>query len=188
LPLLICSVVVYYSTKHVGANEGVKQYISNVFLATAPNITINGLSPSRDLIRSMLMASETTHSIEQHEPFNPRLWDKAKDLARQEEDLIEEIAALRRKMPAIAVERAKNGFKEGIEADEKTLKEKLDAAGEKEGKKADLGVGKLERQEDVEKAWERGVEGLGRLKKTMPEMVAKKEKAERVEKYVLQMN
>jgi kinetochor protein Mis14/NSL1 len=159
-----------------------------VFLATAPNITINGLSPSRDLIRSMLMASESTRSIEQHEPFNPRLWDKAKDLARQEEDLIEEIAALRRNMPAIAVERAKNGFKDGIEADEKILKQKLDAAEEKESKKADLGVGKLERQEDVEKAWERGVEGLGRLKKTMPEMVAKKEKAERVEKYVLQMN
>lgn len=136
----------------------------------------------------MLMASETTHSIEQHEPFNPRLWEKAKELARQEEDLIEEIAALRRKMPSIAVERAKNEFKEGIESDEKILKENLDAAGEKEGYKVDFGVGKLERQEDVEKAWERGVEGLGRLKKTMPEMVAKKEKAERVEQYVLQMN
>ena len=159
-----------------------------MFLATSPNITINGLPPSRDLIKSMLTASETTPSIEQHEPFDPRLWERAKELARQEEDLVEEIAALRRKMPGVAVERVRNGFKEGLEADEKVLRERLEAAGEKDGGKAALGVGKLERQEDVERAWERGVVGLGRLKRTMPEMVARKEKAERVEEYVLQMN
>jgi kinetochor protein Mis14/NSL1 len=158
-----------------------------VFLTTSPNITINGLSPSPSLIKSMLTSSETTRSIEEHEPFNPKLWEKAKELARQEEDLIEEIAALRRKMPGVAVEGVKSWFKEGMEADEEALRERLDSAGEKEEPKAVLGVGKLERQEDVEKAWERGVDGLGRLKRTMPEMVAKKEKAERVEEYVLQM-
>lgn len=138
------------------------------------------------MIKSMLTTSDMTRSIEQHEPFNPKLWERAKELARQEEDLIEEIAALRRKMPGVAAENVKSGFKREIEADEKALRGRLEASGERESK-AWLGVGKLERQKDVESAWERGVEGLGRLKKTMPEMLAKKEKAERVEEYVLQM-
>jgi kinetochor protein Mis14/NSL1 len=137
------------------------------------------------MIKSMLTTSDATRSIEQHEPFNPKLWERAKELARQEEDLIEEIAALRRKMPGMAVESVKSGFKEGMEEDEKALREKLEAVRE-EGS-AGLGVGKLERQDDMERAWTRGVEGLGRLKRTMPEMMAKKEKAERVEEYVLQM-
>lgn len=164
----------------------VQDYISQVFLTTSPNITINGLSPSQDMIKSMLTTSDMTRSIEQHEPFNPKLWERAKELARQEEDLIEEIAALRRKMPGVAAENVKSGFKREIEADEKALRGRLEASGERESK-AWLGVGKLERQEEVERAWDRGVEGLGRLKKTMPEMLAKKEKAEKVEEYVLQM-
>ena len=49
------------------------------------------------MIKSMLTTSDMTRSIEQHEPFNPKLWERAKELARQEEDLIEEIAALRAK-------------------------------------------------------------------------------------------
>jgi kinetochor protein Mis14/NSL1 len=164
-----------------------EQYISRVFQTTSPNITINGLSPNPDLITSMLAASETTRSIEEHEPFNPKLWERAKELARQEEDLIEEIAALRRKMPGIAVEGAKSGFKEGMEMDEKVLSERLEAVKERVGSEGGLGVGRMERQEDVESAWERGVQGLGRLKRTIPEMVARKEKTERVEQYVLKM-
>ena len=68
-----------------------------------------------------------TRSIEQHEPFNPKLWERAKELARQEEDLIEEIAALRRKMPGVAAENVKSGFKREIEADEKALRGRLEA-------------------------------------------------------------
>jgi kinetochor protein Mis14/NSL1 len=154
-----------------------------VFHTTAANITINGLAPGRDALADMLTASSTTRSIEQHEPFDPRLWERAKELARQEEDLVEEIAALRRRMPGVAVEGARSGFKDGVEADERVLRERLEAA-ERDG---GLVVGKMERQEEVERAWERGVQGLGRLKRTMPEMVARKEKAERVEQYVLQM-
>lgn len=131
----------------------------------------------------MLTASSTTRSIEQHEPFNPRLWERAKELARQEEDLVEEIAALRRRVPGVVVERARSGFKEGMDADERVLKERLEAAENAGG----LVVGKMERQEEVERAWGKGVEGLGRLKRTMPETVARKERAEMVEQYVLQM-
>jgi kinetochor protein Mis14/NSL1 len=133
----------------------------------------------------MLTAPGNTRSIEEYEPFNPKLWERAKELARQEEDLIEEIAALRRKMPGVAVEGVKNAFKEGMEGDEKVLRERLEGVRKRESGSG-LGVGKMERQEEVERGWEKGVQGLGRLKRTMPEMVAKKERADRAEEYVLE--
>ena len=49
----------------------------------------------------------------------------------------------------------------------------------------DLGVGLLERQDAVEENWAKGVHGLERLRRTMPESVAKKERAERAETYVI---
>jgi kinetochor protein Mis14/NSL1 len=50
------------------------------------------------------------------------------------------------------------------------------------GAQSDLGV--LERQESMERNWDRGIKGLERLMKTIPEMVAKKERAERAEAVV----
>jgi kinetochor protein Mis14/NSL1 len=132
-------------------------------------------------------------SVEEYEAFNPKLWEKAKEMARMEEDLIEEIAGLRRKMPGVAVENVKRGF-EGVGKDEEILKRWGEREAEREGESMKLGkggnvlgVGSLERQEDVEKNWQRGVEGLGRLRGSMPEMVARKERAERAEKHVLEM-
>jgi kinetochor protein Mis14/NSL1 len=121
-------------------------------------------------------------SIEEHEPFNTKLFDRAKDLSRREEDLIEEIAALRRKIPGVAVENAKSAYQAGLESDETVLRGWEESVREQG---AELGVGMLERQEAVEGNWVKGVQGLERLKRTMPESVAKKERAERAENYVV---
>lgn len=110
--------------------------------------------------------------------------EKAKDWARQEEDLIEEIAALRRTVPGVAATGLKQAYREVTEADEAEVRMRGDGVKEQEGLMADMGVGQLERQADVEAAWKNGVDGLGRLRRTMPEMVAKKERAERAEDYV----
>ena len=134
----------------------------------------------------MLSSTATeSRSIEEHEPFNPKLWERAKGLASQEEDLIEEIAALRRKIPGVAVEGLKKEYKEGTEKDEAELSWRAGAVKEREAGGAELGVRELERQREVEGNWKKGVDGLGRLKRSMPEMVAKKERAERAEEYVL---
>lgn len=124
-------------------------------------------------------------SIEEHEPFNSKLWEKAKDLARQEEDLIEEIAALRRKNPGVAVNLVKKSYKEEMEGDETELRRRVEGISKREVQGAELGIRELERQITVEGNWKKGVDGLGRLRRTMPEMVAKKERAERAEGYVL---
>jgi kinetochor protein Mis14/NSL1 len=122
--------------------------------------------------------------IEEHEPFNTKLFEKAKDLARQEEDLIEEIAALRRKMPGVVVEGVKRDYKEGVEGDEEVLRRVEDRDVVKE--KGDVvGIGKLQRQDNVEERWQKGIKGLEGLMRSMPEMVARKERAEKAENYVV---
>ncbi|CZT08364.1 uncharacterized protein RCO7_08240 [Rhynchosporium graminicola] len=163
--------------------ELVNEYINNVFLTSSDNITINGMNPSPDLLSSIL--SSSTHSpileIQEHEPFNTKLFERAKDLARQEEDLIEEIAALRRKVPSAVAEKVKREYKEGVEADEEVLG-RLEE--QRESGYVDFGIGVLERQEETERAWERGVKGLEGLMRTLPETVARKERAEKAEAYI----
>ncbi|CZS98357.1 uncharacterized protein RAG0_07136 [Rhynchosporium agropyri] len=163
--------------------ELVNEYINNVFLTSSENITINGMNPSPDLLSSIL--SFSTHSpileIQEHEPLNTKLFERAKDLARQEEDLIEEIAALRRKVPSAVAEKVKREYKEGVEADEEVL-DSLEE--QRESGYVDFGIGVLERQEETERAWERGVKGLEGLMRTLPEMVARKERAEKAEAYI----
>lgn len=43
----------------------------------------------------------------------------------------------------------------------------------------------LERQEEVERSWRTGVEGLGGLKREVPAMAARMEKAKRAAEYAL---
>jgi kinetochor protein Mis14/NSL1 len=143
------------------------------------------MDPSADLLRSVLSTASRDAiretAIEEHEPFDTKLFERAKDLARQEEDLIEEIAALRRKVPGAVAEKVKREYKEGLEGDERVLA-RLEER--REMGCADLGVRRLERQEEVERGWETGVKGLEGLMETMPETVARKERAEKAEAYV----
>jgi kinetochor protein Mis14/NSL1 len=129
----------------------------------------------------MLTNPNYTASIEEHEPFDSRLWEKAKVQAREEEELIEEIAKLRRENPSRAVANYRESFKKESESDEEALR-RAEA-------KPDEGMGVsvlgLERQDQVESSWAESVRGLERLKRELPEMVAKGERAERAEKYVL---
>lgn len=161
------------------------------------NITINGLEPSESLIDTILepkldekkkaKRAGTASEIEEYEPFNTRLFQQAQKLAQEEEDLVEEIARLRRTVPAKIVESIKTEFKEGLEANEaalKTLKEQIELS---------TGVGStvlnitaLEREKAIENDWDKGIQGLGSLMRSIPEMVAKKIRTEEVEKYLTQ--
>ena len=158
------------------------KYITTVFQTASENLTINGLPPPSSLLSPSTAPPDDY--IEVHEPLNNKLFERAKDLARQEEELVEEIAAVRRSMPAVAVEKATVTYKEGMQEDEEGLRmmEERISAEEREG--IELGVGKLERQPDMEANWTKAIMGLERLKKTMPETVAKKERAQRAENYV----
>ncbi|CZR57480.1 uncharacterized protein PAC_07369 [Phialocephala subalpina] len=167
--------------------ELVHVYITQVFTTASENLTINGLNPSPTLLSQILSSSPMNQQkeIEEHEPFNTRLFERAKDLARQEEDLIEEIAALRRTIPGVVTGNVKREYREGIEGDERILEAVEERVVRGERGVADLGIERLERQEQVEASWGRGVKGLEGLMKRLPEVGARKERAERAEEYVV---
>jgi kinetochor protein Mis14/NSL1 len=101
---------------------------------------------------------------------------------RKEEDLLEEIAALKREVPQQAAANWREALKSGIEMDEEALRK---AARTEDAKGVWLDVQPLERQEEVERTWTKGVEGLERLKKDMPGKTAKMERAKRAAEYTL---
>jgi kinetochor protein Mis14/NSL1 len=101
---------------------------------------------------------------------------------RREEDLLEEIAALKREVPIQAAANWREALKSGIEADEASLK---NASREGDADGVSLDLKPLERREEVEATWRRGVEGLERLKREMPGKTARMERAKRAAEYTL---
>lgn len=172
----------------------VEEYISRTFALAAPNLTINGLpvaDPSAFLV-SGGGKTEDEKPEEQHEPFDGRKRERVLALAGQEEDLLRDIAALKRKVPAAAAAGWGERVRGGVEADEKLLEKRreeiarLVGAEGRDGEKGVLGdVAPLERQEDVERAFGGAVSTLGRLKADMPATVAKMERARVAGEYVV---
>lgn len=151
----------------------------------------------------------------QYESFDARKRARVEELAREEEDLMREIAALKRRVPAAAAKGFTEGFWEGVRADEEALgrarevaaataaadvggdgpeeeegeeQEEEEEEGGKKGSKSKLilgGMGPLERQADVEAGYGGVVETLGRMKREMPATVAKMERARVAGEYVV---
>jgi kinetochor protein Mis14/NSL1 len=160
------------------------KYITTTYTTASENIVINGLPPSPTFLASLLDSSptSTTHQSEEYEPLDGRLHSRAAELYRKEEDLLEEIAALKREVPLQAAANWREALKGGIEQDEEAFRN-AERANDVQDMK--LNVGKRERQEEVERTWGRGIEGLGRLKREMPGTTARMERAKRVADYVL---
>lgn len=116
---------------------------------------------------------------EAYEPWDARLRQRVEDLAREEEDLLNEIAALKKSVPGAIATAATNEFKAAAAADEAAFeaakKAKEDEAREMEAEVLPLEA--MERRGEVKEAFGGAVGGLGRLKKTMPATVAKMERA-----------
>lgn len=144
----------------------------------------------------------------QYEAFDARRRARVEELAREEEDLMREIAALKRRVPAATAKGFTEGFWEGVRADEEALgrarevaaagaggdgqedgeEEEAEAEGVEKSSKAKAmldGIGPLERQAGVEAGYGGVVEALGRMKREMPATVAKMERARVAGEYVV---
>lgn len=203
------------------------QYISQTFTLAAPNLSINGFdldpktfpavyldlpsnSPasSHNLRRRGRSANTEPEEIVQYEAFDARRRARVEELAREEEDLMREIAALKRRVPGAAAKGFAEGFWEGVRADEEALeraregavaaaaaagdeqedKDEGEEGAEDETKKSKAmlgGIGPLERQADVEASYGGVVETLGRMRREMPATVAKMERARVAGEYVV---
>ncbi|KAK4653695.1 hypothetical protein QC762_509230 [Podospora pseudocomata] len=123
-----------------------------------------------------------------YEPFDPRKRDRIESLVSQEEDLLRSIAQLKRRVPAATASAYMTATNAQIATDEEMLSAVLQRAKEEgleSGKKALEGMGELDRQEVVEGTYTKAVETLGRLKRDMPAVVAKMERARVAGGYVV---
>ncbi|KAK0713109.1 hypothetical protein B0T26DRAFT_716429 [Lasiosphaeria miniovina] len=176
--------------------EMVNNYIIQTFTLAAPNLTINGMPVDPELFfsSSSSLASPAAGGIfltpapeEQYEVFDSRKRARVEDLAREEEDLLRSIAALKRRVPQATASAWALATKSGLAADDaavEAVRTCVETDGALSGKKTLEGLGPLDRQDVVEQHFETAVESLGRLKRDMPATVAKMERARVAAGYV----
>ncbi|KAL5614975.1 hypothetical protein BROUX41_005042 [Berkeleyomyces rouxiae] len=173
----------------------VNEYIQKTFTLAAPNLTINGLPID---IRPFLTGgygggtSAAAAPPEAYEPFDERAHQRVLDLAREEEDLLADIAALKHKVPAHVAGQLAEQFRAAAAADEdaarayaqSTVGEAAARAHSEIAAEEALRAG-LDRQADVEKTYGSAVEALQKLTRDMPAIVAKMERARVAGEYVV---
>ncbi|TLS24202.1 hypothetical protein PpBr36_08232 [Pyricularia pennisetigena] len=215
--------------------ELVDDYIARTFNLAAPNVSINGLPVPESLLpkekngkgkekgkkgsngkknkKKGSAAAAAAAKQEQedenvvYEPFDARLRDRIPDLLREEEELLREIAALKRRVPAQAAARVGDALKAGVAADEaalaaarervadvdrdlrqkgrKRMLDNLEGGVDDASPAAAPAIGVLQRNHEVADSFGTAVEGLGRLKRDMPATVARMERARAAGSYVI---
>ncbi|KAK1248365.1 hypothetical protein MKX08_006585 [Trichoderma sp. CBMAI-0020] len=175
----------------------VNEYINKTFSLAAPNLTINGLPVAPEAFVGTAAPAPNTV----YEPFDTRKRRQVADLITQEEKLLEDVAALKRSVPAkVAADHAER-IRAAMRQDEDDLRERVardasaaaaeadaDEAGTTtttEARKGPPLAARLQRQEGVEGSFKTAVQGLNRLKRDMPAVVAKMERARVAGEYVV---
>ncbi|KPM36270.1 hypothetical protein AK830_g10300 [Neonectria ditissima] len=178
---------------HVEGNDGedelrdkieelVNEYINKTFALASPNLSINGLPVASD---SFLADAGTGTAPEpEYEPFDARKRRRVADLITHEEKLLEDVAALKRSVPATVAAAQAERLVDGLKRDDELLEARQAHAADAAAC-VQLRVGPLERQDGVEDGFRKAVEGLGRLKRDMPAVVAKMERARVAGEYVV---
>jgi kinetochor protein Mis14/NSL1 len=123
----------------------------------------------------------------EYTPWDPRLRQRVEDLARQEEELLNEIAALKKTVPAQVASDTARRYREAAARDEEAIQARRKAVEEAVASRRDgiLEIDALDRQDDVESAHRGAIEGLGKVKREMPSTVAKMERARVAGEYVV---
>lgn len=198
------------------------QYIQKTFELAAPNLSINGMPVDPSQLSSDSTYSSSGNPAEPevvYTPFDARKRARVEELTREEEDLLRDIAHLKKTVPGAAATAWVTGVQAGIKADEEALEalkladEQAQAEAQAAAAAADTGdemqqqqqqqqrkrkrkqkdgteevglrVEGLERQAEVERQYGEAVAGLERLKKEMPSIVAKMERARGAGGYVV---
>ncbi|OTA52280.1 hypothetical protein K449DRAFT_391495 [Hypoxylon sp. EC38] len=171
--------------------ELVNEYITKTFTLAAPNLSINGLPVDAAHFLSGDPSSAPYQQEEVYEPFDARKRARVEELTREEEDLLRDIAALKKSVPQAAAAAWAEAARKSVAEDEQALaavnERTIKSSEGDEGGLLLLGdVGQeLERQDEVESSYGDAVRELGRLKREMPSVVAKMERARSAGEYVV---
>jgi len=112
----------------------------------------------------------------EYEPFDDKLRSQLSATVAKRDALIAKISQQRRTTPKVAAETWIKGFEEE-ERVWAALQESMEKDAVANGDGDVAGVEALQRQEEVERNWERAVTGLQRLNKGLPETRARLERA-----------
>ncbi|KAI8633522.1 hypothetical protein F5Y19DRAFT_470757 [Xylariaceae sp. FL1651] len=210
--------------------ELVNEYITRTFTLAAPNLSINGLpvdashflsgTSSSSSSNNSALVSASAEPDEVFEAFDARKRARVEALTAEEEDLLRDIAHLKKSVPGAVASAWAEAARKGVRDDEEALErvnnaatqpakavtpattsgtpagdpdpQAREAGAEGSGKgnsssggKRRLAIAPLERQDDVENSFEDAVRGLGRLKKEMPAVVARMERARKAGEYAV---
>ncbi|KAI1099018.1 hypothetical protein F4804DRAFT_323118 [Jackrogersella minutella] len=168
--------------------ELVNEYITKTFTLASPNLSINGLPVDAGPFLSN-SPSALQQPEEVFEAFDGRKRARVEELAREEEDLLRDIAALKKSVPQAAASAWADAARRSVLDDEQALL----AANERSAAAEDASAtpalrdatAELDRQAEVEGSYEDAVDGLGRLKREMPSVVARMERARSAAAYVV---
>ncbi|KAI2775255.1 hypothetical protein F4815DRAFT_396336 [Daldinia loculata] len=165
--------------------ELVNEYITKTFTLAGPNLSINGMPVDAAHYLSG-SSSDPQQPEEVYEPFDARKRARLEELTREEEDLLRDIAALKKSVPHAAAASWAEAARRSVADDEQALAAANERAVADGGELllGDLSKG-LPRQDDVESGYEDAIKGLGRLKREMPSVVARMERARGAGEYVV---
>ncbi|KAI1439773.1 hypothetical protein F5Y02DRAFT_404850 [Annulohypoxylon stygium] len=174
--------------------ELVNEYITKTFELASPNLSINGMPVNaRHFLSSNDPSSAASQQPEEvFEPFDARKRARVEELSREEEDLLRDIAALKKSVPGAAAASWADAARKSVLDDEAALA----AANERStavpnpnfadvGKLFEEARKPLERQDEIEGSYEDAVAGLAKLKRAMPSAVARMERARSAGEYVV---
>lgn len=132
------------------------------------------------IAHSELITSLVSSEIE---PFDAKLAQRVQSLSAQIENQTLQLASLRRDAPAATAKKFEDEFQRRSEEDAARVKKQseLDAQAAKELK---LDVGEMERLDEVQGTWQRGMEELEELKGRVGGTVARVERARRAVDFV----
>ncbi|KAI0542618.1 hypothetical protein GGR58DRAFT_453031 [Xylaria digitata] len=166
--------------------ELVNEYITKTFSLAAPNLSINGLPvDASQFLSSGAPLTTSSEPEEVFEPFDARKRARVEALTAEEEDLLRDIAHLKKSVPGTVAGAWAEATRKGVKDDEDALEKTNLAATTSDTAASRLALAPLERQEEIEASFGDAVRGLGRLKKEMPAVVARMERARKAGEYVV---
>ncbi|PVH96364.1 hypothetical protein DM02DRAFT_617272 [Periconia macrospinosa] len=123
--------------------------------------------------------------VEEFEPFDDKLRARLGAAVQKRDALVAKISNHRRTTPALAARKFEEQFEHEMRAMEAAQEEADRYAAEIAGQDGEVvGAEGLKRQEEVERNWERALEGLERLNKGLPETRARLERCRDVVGYL----
>ncbi|KAF2819516.1 hypothetical protein CC86DRAFT_362331 [Ophiobolus disseminans] len=154
--------------RHV--EELVDRFVAQVLSGIRTNVSINGIDVVREDVEGDAEGVSAVET-EEYEAFDDKLRGKLSSTVAKRDQLVAKISQHRRTTPGAAAAAWQAQF-------ERENRELLQEGGMDVDGDVDVAdMEALQRYEDVQRNWERAVEGLGRLNKGLPETRARLERA-----------